>query len=261
MPAAPFTSEPMRRTRIAVLPSTLALVLAGSIAGGNRVSAGDASAERAATRVAMRNVDFYATPHVVLHIRRLDGALLSTSGGPVVFDDRRSFVIRIDAAEVGLTGRDLSALLDEYVFRYRGSPLSHLRVTMSGSELVQTGRLHKGIDLPFEIRSEVSVTPDGRIRLHPTRTRILGVNGSALLGALHLSLDRLMDLKGSHGASVEGNDIFLQPDSLLPPPAIEGRVTAVRVEGDQLVQVFGPAPGHAPPAPLVPPYGAAPAFM
>ena len=188
-------------------------------------------------------------------------ATLHGDSGPVVFDDKRSFVLHIDTAEVGLTGKDLSALLNGYVFKYRGSPLSHLTVTTSGSELVQKGRLRKGVEIPFEIHARVSVTPEGLIRLHPTKTVIFGADGDALMRALGLSLQKLMNLEGSHGASVKGNDILLRPDSLLPPPAIEGRVVAVRVEGDQLVQTFGPAAGETTPPPLVPPDGAASAFM
>lgn len=264
----------MPHSRLAPAGLTLALALAAgtlsaparapreaAAAPGSPIGDAAAPAERTPTRVSMRNVDFYVAPHVVLDVRRLDGALLAVRDGPVVFDDRRSFTIRIDTAEIGMTARNLSALMNEYVFAYRGSPLSHLDVRTSGSELILKGRLRKGVDIPFEIHSRVSVTPEGLIRLHPTKTIILGVNGAALLGALHLSLDRLMSLKGSHGASVQGNDIFLRPDSLLPPPATDGRVVAVRVEGDELVQTFAPAPGVAVPPALVPPDRTAPAYM
>jgi hypothetical protein len=183
------------------------------------------------------------------------------AGGPVLFDDKRSFVLGLDEAEVGLTGPGLTVLLNKYVFNYPGSPLSQLRVTLSGSELVQTGRLRKGVSLPFEIRARVSVTPDGRIRLHPTRTRILGVDGARLLDALHLSLAQLIDVRGARGVSIEKDDFLLRADSLLPPPTIEGRVTAARVDGDQLVQVFSRAPGGEDRAPLAPPDATAPAFM
>ena len=40
--------------------------------------------------------------------------------------------------------------------------------------------------------------------------------------------------------TVDGNDVLLDPASLLPPPAMHGRITAVRIEKDTLVQVFGP---------------------
>jgi hypothetical protein len=37
---------------------------------------------------------------------------------------------------------------------------------------------------------------------------------------------------------VKGDDIYLDPTKILPPPAISGRLTSVRVEGDALVQEF-----------------------
>jgi hypothetical protein len=110
---------------------------------------------------------------------------------------------------------------------------------MAGSQLVQTGVLHKIVDMPFEITSEPSVTPEGLIRLHPVRTRILGVDGNGLMRAFGLSLEKILDLRNAKGVSVRGNDLLLDPTALLPPPAIEGRLMSIRIEGNELVQVFG----------------------
>jgi hypothetical protein len=118
--------------------------------------------------------------------------------------------------------------------------------------------MHKILDIPFAITADVSMTPEGLIRLHPVKTRILGVNGNDLMRAFHLSLEKILDLSKAKGVSVKGNDILLDPVQILPPPAIEGRATAVRTDGDELVQTFG-APDKAPP--LVPPDTTATAYM
>ena len=220
----------------------------------------DAAYPPATTRVSMRHVDFYVDPEVVLHIHVLDGTMRAKAGGPVVFDDKRSFIITLEHAEVGLTGADLTALLNKYVFGYKGSPLSHLHVRTEGDHIVQSGRLHKGVDLPFEMTATMEVTPDGLIRIHPTKTKILGVNGDKLMHAFGLSLEKLIDLKGAVGATVKGNDLFLDARRILPPPTIEGRITDVRVEGDEVIETFGSAaPGSR--AMLVPPDTAAPNYM
>ena len=189
----------------------------------------------------MRNVDFYVDREIPLRIRSLTGAMRSKTGGPVLFDDKRSFIIAVEAAEVGLTGRDLSLLLNRYVFNYAGSPLRNLSITTAGSQIVQKGTLHKVFPMPFEIRAQLSAMPDGRIRIHPVRTEILGLHVDRLMRGLGLALDEVIDLKKAKGASVAGDDIFLQPTMILPPPAIEGRVSAVRVTGDQVVMTFGTA--------------------
>lgn len=163
----------------------------------------------------------------------------SRIGGPVMFDDKRSFVIAVDAAEVGLAGPDLSLLLNKYVFNYSGAPLRNIRVSISENQIVQKGTLHKVVSMPFEIRATLSVTPDGRIRIHPTRTEILGLHVDALMKGLGLALDEVISLKKAKGASLSGNDIYLSPTMILPPPSIEGRVTGVRTERDQVVMIFG----------------------
>ena len=198
------------------------------------------------TLVQMQNVDFFVDPRIPLRIRTLNGRMRSRVGGPIMFDDKRSFIIAVDAAEVGLTGPDLSLLLNKYVFGFRGSPLTNLRVTTSGGEIVQKGTLHKIASMPFEIRAQLSATPDGRIRIHPVRTEILGLHVDKLMKGLGLSLEKIVNLSKAKGATVKGDDIYLSPNSILPPPEIEGRVTAVRVERDQIVMTYGSRASAAP---------------
>lgn len=215
--AAPRNSPAVERAAVAEVPDTV-------------------------TSVDMRNVDFYVDRDIPLRIRRLHGTMRSLKGGPVLFDDKRSFIIRIEAADVGLTGKDLSLLLNKYVFGYRGSPLSNLRITISGNELIQKGTLHKVAALPFEMHAVLSATADGRIRMHPTRTEIIGIKVDRLMKGLGLPLDKIIDLSKAKGATVKENDILLDPALILPPPRIEGRVSAVRIEGGQVIMIFGTTP-------------------
>ena len=210
------------------------------------------------TRVSMSHVNFYIIPQAALRIRTMRGSMRSLNGGPVVFDDKNSFVIHLDYADIGLKGTDITELMNRHIFAYRGSPLKNLKVHTAGNHIVQSGTMHKILDIPFEITADVSVTPEGLLRLHPVRTRILGVNGNDLMRAFHLSLEKILDLSKAKGVTVKGNDIFLDPVKILPPPAIEGHATAIRIENDEIVQTFG-TPEAAPP--LVPPDTAVPAYM
>ena len=189
----------------------------------------------------MRNVDFYVDRDIPLRIRSLQGTMRSIRGGPVLFDDKRSFIIGIEAADVGLTAKDLSLLLNKYVFGYRGSPLSNLRITISGDELIQKGTIHKVAAFPFEMHAVLSATPDGRIRMHPTRTEIIGIKVDRLMKGLGLPLEKIIDLSKARGATVKENDIYLDPALILPPPRIEGKISAVRIEPGQIVMTFGSA--------------------
>lgn len=204
------------------------------------------------TRVLMRNVDFYVDPNVVLHIRQLRGTIRSKAGGPVVFDDKRSFILHINSAEAGLDGHDLSALMNKYIFGYSGAPIKRVSVVISGGEMRMTGVLHKGIDVPFDIRAHVDGTPDGMMRIHPIQMKILRMNGDAILHGLGLSLEKLIDVNKATGVMVHGNDIIINSTAVLPPPTIEGHVTRVQVQGDQIVQSFGTESDRAALSPLIP---------
>ncbi len=210
------------------------------------------------TQVSMRNVNFYLMPNGALRIRKLRGTMRSLKGGPVVFDDKHSFIMHLTYAEIGLNGTDITTLMNKYIFAYPGAPLKRLHVHTFGSELVQTGVMHKILDIPFEITADLSVTPEGLIRLHPVKTRILGVDGNSLMRAFGLTLQKILDLSKAKGVTVKGNDLFLDPVQILPPPAIEGRATAIRVDGDELVQTFGTV---AEATPLLPPDTSAAAYM
>ena len=198
------------------------------------------------TEVTMRNVDFHVGDGVVLHIRRLRG-LMRGRNGVVDFDDVSSYTVEVSAAEVGLAGDDLTNLLNRYVFAYPGAPLSKLRVRVDSDGIRQSGILHKGVDIPFDMTANVSLTPDGRIRLHAAHVKIFGVNGLALMNALGLSLEKMIDLSRAHGITAKGNDLFMEATALLPPPKFVGKLAAVRIDGDQLVQTFGNPADSTPP--------------
>jgi hypothetical protein len=227
---------------LALMTPAIALVAIAASSNSSPVVA-NAAPERVAadtlTTVDMRNVDYYVDPKIALRIRSLHGKMQSRRGNAILFDDKSSFVIAIDNAEVGLTGPDMSVLLNKYVFGYKGAPLSNLKVTVSGNEIIQKGTLHRIASLPFEIRATLSVTPAGQIQIHPVRTEILGLHVDRLMKGLGLSLEKIINLSRAKGAHVDGSDIFLSPDSILPPPEIRGKVTAVRVESGQIVMTFG----------------------
>ena len=191
------------------------------------------------TWLEMKNVNLRVAKDAVVGIRLLRGQVMPTQpGGSALLDSTSSFSIRITSGTVALKSADLGVILNRFVFGYKGSPLKHLKVRTEGDQLVQSGVMHKGVDLKFEIKAALSLTDSGWIRLHPTKVRVLGVNGESLLHALGLRLDDMLDLSKSTAARVKGDDIYLDPTKILPPPAISGRLTSVRVEGDALVQEF-----------------------
>ena len=57
----------------------------------------------------------------------------------------------------------------------------------------------------------------------------------------------MIDLSRAHGITAKGNDLFMEATALLPPPKFVGKLAAVRIDGDQLVQTFGNPADSIPP--------------
>jgi len=196
----------------------------------------------------MKNVHLHVTDRVVLMIHSLRGALLRTAKNrPPVFDDKESFVMRIDAGEIAMSTASLTALMNDYVFNYRKAPIKELEITTDEKgRLEQEGVLDKGVDVPFKVKAELLPTPDGRIRVRARSIKAAGLPVKGLMGLLGIEMDDMVKMQAGRGIAVEDNDFILDPQQMLPPPRIRGNVTSVRIEGDQVVQVFGagPAPGR-----------------
>jgi hypothetical protein len=147
-------------------------------------------------------------------------------------------VIRATSGLIAVDGDAITALLNEIALNYPDAPIKNLRVRIEDGNVVQTGTLHKGVDIPFEMWGAPVLQPDGRIRLHADRLRIFGINGLLLMHALGLHLASMMDLSKAKGLSVKGDDILLDPLAIIPPPMVDGHLKAVRIEGKLLVQEF-----------------------
>jgi hypothetical protein len=200
----------------------------------------------------MRAVNFHLDRFTVLDVRSLRGQMVPTSKDrPVTFDDVNSFVTRINSAEIAMDVKTLSDLLNRRVFAYPGAPLKNISVTVERGRIKQTGTIRKGIEIPFEIEGTLDATPSGEIRLRVDKIVAAHLPVKGLLHFLGEDLSKLIALKQNRGVTVEGDTILLHPDRMLPPPRIEGKVTAVRIEGDRIVLTFrsGAAKNLSPPYP------------
>jgi hypothetical protein len=199
-----------------------------------------AAARTSHVETQMRHVHLRIMEGVTLQIRNLRGRLVRKAPeGPVIFDDRDSFVLEIDSGEIAIATPDLARLMNGYVFAYPDSPLKKLSFAIVGNELRQEGLVQKGVEIPFTVTGSVSVTPENWIRVHPSKIEAVGIPVKGLLEFFGLELEKLLKLKGVASVKIEGDDFLLDPERLLPPPQIKGRVTAVRLEKDKLVQIFG----------------------
>jgi hypothetical protein len=193
-------------------------------------------------QVQMRNVAFHVDSTIVLDIRYARGQLRRVSPDRLPYlDDKRSFVLDLDTARIGVSPAALSGLLNRYTFAYPGSPLRKLTVTIEHGQIRQRGRL-RGIS--FDVLGDLSLTPEGELRLHPTDIKAVGIKVGGLIKLFGLSLQKLVDTERARGVRIEKDDFLLSPTGLLPPPRVEGHVGRVEVTDSEIVQVFRPPAGR-----------------
>lgn len=191
--------------------------------------------------VQMRNVDFHIDSSIVLQIGYLRGELKRTSPEhSPYFDDKHSFILAIDSARIAITPKALSDLLNRYTFAYPGSPLRRLSISIEKGQLKQQGTM-RGIS--FTMLGELTLTPDGELRIHPSSIKTAGIGVGGLMKFFGLHLEKLVKLKGVRGVRIKKDDFLLDPAQLLPPPIVQGRVGAVVVSDSDIVQVFQPPAG------------------
>jgi hypothetical protein len=218
------------------------VILPGLTAAQDQTPASKPAAEKSdgTVQAQMRNVVFRFTDNVAVHIKTMNGALLPAGGNDIpVFDDKSSFILRLDAAEITITPQDLGNVLNSYVFARPGAPLAGVSVSIDKDHLKLKGRLREKGQIPFETLGSLSLTPEGKVRLHTEQVKALGVPVKGLMNAFGIDVGDLIKSGKVPGVEAQENDLVLDLSTVLPPPHIQGKVVSIRIEGDYIVLVFG----------------------
>ena len=195
--------------------------------------------------VQMRNVLYHYTDQVSVHIRALRGSFVPLKGEMPVFDDKNSFALRIMSAEIAINPASLSNVLNSSVFAKPDAPLKSISVQIENGRLKIKGKLHNKGDLPFETEGQLTASPDGKVRMHTEKVKALHLPVKGLMDLLGIQIADLIKTGKVEGVGAQKDDLILDPAKLLPAPHIAGQVTAVRLEKDNIVQVFGHAAAAA----------------
>jgi hypothetical protein len=190
--------------------------------------------------IAMKNVVYHYTEPIAVHIIQLQGYLLPVKpGATVVFDDKNSFTLALSWGEISISCDALAQVLNENVFSASDAPIKNLSIESKNNQLTIKGKLPQKANVTFETIGTATADPDGRIRLHADHIKAAHLPVKGLLDLFEIDIASLIDTHKVQGVAVDKDDILLDPEKILPPPYIKGKVTAVRVQGNEIVQTFG----------------------
>jgi hypothetical protein len=221
----------VRRTATALLLAICLLIIPVS-AQQQQAAASHAVATQ------MRNVMYHFTDAISVHIFQLGGKLIPSKEIPV-FDDKMSFVLEIDSATISMSTDALSHVLNDKVFAAKDAPLKNLVATTEGNQLKIKGKLAKKGNVPFETVGEVQATPEGKIKVHARHVKAVHLPVKGMLDLFGVELADLINTKKIKGVAMDKDDIILDPEQILPPPQIRGKLSNIKVENGQLTLVFG----------------------
>ena len=191
----------------------------------------------------MANVDLHISSDVTLHVKQLRGRFVPIEREIPYLDDKRSYAVAIDSGEVAIDIASLNALLARSLGGDK-SNIEKLRLSIEDGTLRQKGVIDSKINVPFSATSVVSATADGRIRVSTRSVRGFGLPVTSVMKLFGLQMDNLVKVARGSGVETDGNDLIVDPSMVIPAPAVRGRLTAVRIEGNRMVQTFGTGPGR-----------------
>jgi len=199
--------------------------------------------------VEMRRVALHVADGVVLQVASLDGEFVSrVASTPPVFDDPRSYTLKLRDADITMDAEALTNLLRQRAFASPKSPVHDVDVQIEGEAMRVKGKLRKGIDVPFSMKAVVSATPEGLMRLHGESLKTVGVPVKGLLDLIGVNLDDLAKMPAGSGIRAEKDDLLIDATAILPPPATEGRLQRLQVR-DGAVQMHLTRSASPPPRP------------
>jgi len=73
---------------------------------------------------------------------------------PPLFGDAQSYTLHVFTGRASMTTASLTALLNDFLFSYDGAPLKDLEAETRGNRLKLSGKLKKGVEVPFSVVSD-----------------------------------------------------------------------------------------------------------
>lgn len=187
---------------------------------------------RDAVGLFIENTYFRIAGDIAFDTKHLSALLVPRdSSQPVIFDDPSSFVFHPLNGSVVMPPKALSALFNQYLTDYSDTQMRKITVKTQANRMIVDGESSNipGLWLPFHMEGSVSVKQGHLFVYEPDEIKVAKIEAKGLLEGINLQLSTLLQID-TEGAQLEGNNVVLDLNHALPPPAQDINVSKMSID-------------------------------
>jgi hypothetical protein len=189
------------------------------------------------TNIYAHNLRLHQGPDFRVYVQWLRGQLKPARHGVIPsFDDPESFYLNVTNGVIRVNLGDICNYLNA---KATNTPLTDVWITGAGDQVKITGKLHKGITVPVEVRGVIKPASNNRVVINVNKISVLKIPVKGLLGEFRVTLANLLPSNQIPGVELEGNNIYFDSNLLVPAPHIRGTLTSVSLSSPDLQAVYG----------------------
>lgn len=170
-----------------------------------------------------------------IHVTKFD-AIIGGDQKPEPRDGGKKPVVTIRNGIAFLTRDAITKLLNSHL---NGGSVKDLSVVTGANSVTLKGKVHKAVDVPFEIDGQVQATPEGLIKLQVSQEKAAHLPQGITKALGFDDLSKMIGSNAGKGIQASKDSVTFDPDLMWGLP-IHGRVVRAATSNKGLALTFGP---------------------
>jgi hypothetical protein len=173
------------------------------------------------TSVEMDRGEYSAMPGTAFGLQHFAARMVSRGKSQPLCSARTT---EIQHGQIFISSESITKIFSQKI-KESGSKISELQVEVKEDELHLKGKVHKGIDIPFEVTGPVS-TDGSNLKLEAKKIKAEHLPVKGLMGMLGMHLSSLLQSEQAQGVEAQGNTLVFEPAKIAH---IQGKISAVHL--------------------------------
>jgi hypothetical protein len=183
-------------------------------------AADKANCPQPVTFLSMDRGEYSSMPGAVFGLQHFAARMVSRGKTQPLCSARTT---EIEHGEIFIGTQTITKIFGQKI-KESGSKISDLQVEVKDDQLHLKGKVHKGIDIPFEVAGPVS-TDGTNLKLEAKKVKAEHLPVKGLMGMLGMHLSSLLQ-SDAQGVTTQGNTLIFEPNKIAH---IQGRISGIHL--------------------------------